>query len=65
MSNPKTRRILRLPEVVAITGYKRSSLYEFMKNGTFPQSRKIGPRAVGWNSIEIEAWVNSKLGGQQ
>lgn len=68
MSNTQPRRIMRLPEVMATTGYGRSSLYAFMASGDFPKCRKIGPRAgsraVGWDSLEIESWVNAKLGGQ-
>lgn len=59
------RYIMRLPEVIAATGYKRSSIYNFMERGDFPKCRKIGPRAVGWDSLEIEAWIRCKLGGAQ
>lgn len=59
------RRIMRLPEVITATGYKRSRIYELMDQGAFPKSRRIGQRAVGWDSLEIEAWINAKLGGQQ
>ena len=58
-----TRYIMRLPEVIDKTGYKRASIYNFMKNGSFPQCRRIGPRAVGWDSLEIEAWIAQQLGG--
>lgn len=57
------RRILRLPQVEQLTGYKRSSIYAMMKDGRFPQQKRIGPGAVGWDSNEIEGWVNEKLGG--
>lgn len=60
----QTRRILRLPEVIKATGYKRSSIYQFMAEGTFPKCRRIGPRAVGWDSREVESWVASKLEGR-
>lgn len=56
-----TRYIMRLPEVIKATGYKRASIYKFMKNGTFPQARPLGPRAVGWDSLQVEAWIRSKL----
>ena len=59
-----TRYIMRLPEVIKATGYKRASIYNFMKEGSFPQAKRIGPRAVGWDSLQVEAWVRSKLGGQ-
>nr|WP_137138215.1 AlpA family phage regulatory protein [Pseudomonas asiatica] len=65
MSNTQPRHIMRLPEVITATGYKRSSIYLFMEQGSFPRCRRIGPRAVGWDSLEIEAWIRSKLGGQQ
>lgn len=55
---------MRLPEVITATGYKRSSIYLFMDRGEFPKCHRIGPRAVGWDSQEIESWVNAKLGGQ-
>jgi len=63
--SPKTtsRKIYRLPEVIELTGYGRSAIYEKMKIGEFPQARKLGPRAVGWCSQEIDSWINAKLEG--
>jgi len=58
------RYVMRLPEVIAATGYKRASIYNFMAEGTFPKCRRLGARAVGWDSLEIAAWIRSKLGGQ-
>lgn len=55
------RYIMRLPEVIQATGYKRSSIYSLMKDGKFPRSRTLGLRAVGWDSVEVQAWVSSKL----
>lgn len=55
------RRVMRLPEVMQATGYKRSSIYELMQKGTFPQAKSIGGRAVGWSSVEIQAWVDARL----
>ena len=45
-----------LPEIV---GYKRSTLYLKIKEGTFPPPVKLGPRAVGWKSEDIEAWIEN------
>ena len=42
------RRILRLPEVEAVTGKKPSAIYESIAAGTFPAPVPLGPRAVGW-----------------
>ena len=51
---------LRLPKVTEITGLKKSSIYQKMIEGTFPQAIKIGLRAVAWSSIEILAWMEQR-----
>ncbi|WP_137886278.1 AlpA family transcriptional regulator [Pseudomonas sp. 2FE] len=59
------RHIMRLPHVKAATGYGRAWIYQLMSEGRFPQARRIGTRAVGWDSLEIDAWVAEQLGGQK
>jgi len=54
-------RILRLPEVMHVTGLSRSTIYVQMNNGDFPRSIRLGARSVGWLSTDIEAWVNSRV----
>ena len=49
--------VLRLPEVIARTGLKRSTIYARMGNSTFPLAIKLGPRSVGWDSREIDGWI--------
>jgi prophage regulatory protein len=49
-----TDRILRLPEVIQRTGISRSSIYEQMQLGLFPNRMRLGKRMVGWSEIEIE-----------
>lgn len=57
------RRILRLPDVKAASGLGRTTIYDLMKEGRFPKARRIaGAHAVGWDSLEIEAWVAEQLG---
>ena len=57
--------IMRLKDVEQATGFKVSQIYNLMKEGKFPQSRRIGSRAVGWDSTEIQQWVDEKLNGQK
>lgn len=61
LAQPVERRILRRVEVEKKTGFKRSQIYNLMKEGKFPQSIRLGVRAVGWNSEEIEQWVSERL----
>lgn len=58
------RYIMRRDEVEQRTGFKRAHIYNLMKEGKFPLSRRIGMRAVGWDSAEIERWVADRLGAQ-
>lgn len=58
------RRIMRLPQVQAATGFGRAWIYELMSEGKFPKARKIGARAVGWDSQEVEQWVADRLEGR-
>lgn len=58
------RRILRLEDVEAKTGFKRSHIYALMKKGEFPKACRLGIRAVGWNSQEIDKWIDGRLQSQ-
>jgi len=58
---PGERRILRLDEVEAKSGFKRAHIYSLMKKGEFPQSLRLGVRAVGWDSTEIDLWITVRL----
>lgn len=61
--NPiRNDRIIRLPEVIRLTGLSRSSIYAFMQKGCFPQRKKIGLRAVGWLESEIVKWIEKYFG---
>ena len=55
--------VLRRPDVEALTGLSRSTIYKFMKDGTFPKTVKIGPRAVGWRQADIEDWLSNLTNG--
>lgn len=54
-------RFLRLPMVLDITGLNRATLYEMMARGDFPQSVKIGTRAIAWPQSEVQEWAEARL----
>ena len=58
---PSERRILRLDEVEAKSGFKRAHIYSLMKKGEFPQALRLGVRAVGWDSTEVDLWISERL----
>lgn len=51
-------RLIKIRSVEDITGFKKSSIYKRIQQGTFPRPVKIG-RASRWASDEVDAWVNS------
>jgi prophage regulatory protein len=50
-------RLLRLPEVIARVGLKRSAIYQRMSDGRFPRSRSLGPKCTVWIESEIDEWI--------
>jgi prophage regulatory protein len=50
-------RLLRLPEVMARVGLKRSAIYQRMTDGRFPRSRSLGPKCTVWVESEIDEWI--------
>ena len=58
---PNERRILRLEEVEAKSGFKRAHIYNLMKKRQFPQALRLGVRAVSWDSIEIDQWIDERV----
>ena len=59
------RHIMRRDEVEQKTGFKRAHIYNLMKEGKFPRAKRIGLRAVGWDSLEIEHWIAERLSRQE
>ncbi|USR37840.1 AlpA family phage regulatory protein [Ectopseudomonas hydrolytica] len=60
-----SRRVMRLKEVMFVSGLGRSSIYNYIAAGKFPKSRPLGGGIVGWDSVEIQRWVDAVLDGQE
>ena len=58
-------RILRRPEVEALIGLKRSTIYAMMAEGSFPKSVLIGKRAIGWQESAVLGWLAKRVGSSQ
>lgn len=53
--------LVRMPEVKAICGLSRSSIYHLIQEGRFPASVAIGGRARAWIKHEVEGWVAQRI----
>jgi len=49
--------ILRLPEVMRLTGLGRSTIYRLLAAGQFPPPVQLSMRAVGWRRTDLEHWT--------
>ncbi len=52
-------RLIRLPEVLMLTGLSRSTLYRKVKEGRFPAPVSLGPRSVAWRESEVLTWIRN------
>lgn len=55
--------ILRVNQVRERTGLSRSTLYQRVKEGKFPQPITLGPRCVGWISTAVDDWIQQTIAG--
>lgn len=62
---PKDNCFLRISEVMRRVGYKRTQIYQMIREGRFPKNFPIGPRAVAWDSGEIETWMENQRNKNQ
>ena len=51
---------LKVREVAQKLNISRSSVYEFMRRGNFPQPYKFG-KTIRWNEVDIEDWAKSQI----
>ena len=53
-------RIIRLPEVLAMTGVSESTITRWERGGEFPCRLRIGARSVGWRLSQVSRWIVSR-----
>lgn len=58
-----TQNLLRLVNVEAATGYKRSTLYRLIQRGEFPApiSLSSNGRASAWVEDEVNSWIQKRI----
>ncbi|EAB5051755.1 AlpA family transcriptional regulator [Salmonella enterica subsp. enterica] len=53
--------LIRLSEVQRRTGYSKAWIYRLLKEERFPQSVKIGSRAIAFVESEVDEWINQRI----
>ena len=54
-------RVLRLKDVLSITGLGKTSIYKLIGLKRFPKPISLSLRSVGWLESEIQAWIQEKI----
>jgi len=54
-------QFLRLPEVKAVTGLGKTSIYELIRDKSFPAPVRLGARAVAWVRSEVTQWALERV----
>ncbi len=54
-------RLIKLKEVMDITGLSRTKLYVLIAESNFPAQVNLGARAVAWVESEIQDWILEKI----
>ena len=52
-------KILRRKDIENQFGLSRSTIYAMMANDRFPKPVKLGHRAVGWRSDDLQTWFEN------
>ena len=58
-------RLVRLPEVEGMTGCKKSTIYQLMKDGKFPRCVRLSARHVAWPETAVLQWVQDRISEAQ
>lgn len=54
-------RLIRLKEVMRVTGLARSTVYKYIAEESFPKPVSLGERSVGWVDDEVQDWIMAKV----
>ena len=53
-------KLLRIRQVIQITGLSRMTIYRLELAGTFPKRRQLSENSVGWLEADISQWIDSR-----
>jgi prophage regulatory protein len=54
-------RMLRLAQVIDVTGLGKTKIYELQAEGSFPMRVKITAHSVAWIEEEVQAWLIARV----
>lgn len=55
-----SEKLLRLPQVMEMTGLARSTVWLWVKKNKLPQPIKLSERVTVWKESTLVEWINGK-----
>lgn len=56
-----SKRVMRIQEVIELTGTSRSTIYRWVYEGNFIKPIRLSASSIGFLASEVEAWLDSKI----
>ncbi len=53
--------LIRIKEVMSMTGLSKSSIYTYKSKGEFPNPIQLSSRSVAWIRVDVEQWISDKI----
>jgi prophage regulatory protein len=57
----KSAYIIRLHQTIEKTGLSRSTIYNLIKSGNFPQQIQLSTRTMGFLESEVDQWIADRV----
>jgi prophage regulatory protein len=61
ISNTPPVTLIRIREVVSMTGISKSQVYRLANMGAFPKPTRLTAQSVAWVKQEVQAWIDDKV----
>lgn len=58
--NPTNDRIIRMKQVVKMTGLSRTTIWRRERDKSFPARVSLGKNSVGWRLSEVQSWLATR-----
>ena len=56
-------RLLRIKDVEAAVGFKKTKIYGMIRTGEFPKPYSVAGRIVAWRLTDINAFISNVIRG--
>ena len=61
MQNNNEIKFYRLSQLKQQLSVSRSSIWAWVKEGSFPKPIKLGKNCTAWNAEDVHVWIQSRI----